>query len=397
MIRSLGVFAIFFVLAFLAAGLPETSTALSRCESLEFLCVVEPIEERSDARAIWTLAEIKALADRRDFNAAVKEIERFLEQNPNDIEGRLLLGVFLIWRGDLERVTDVFRKLADDHPGLAAPHNNLAAIHAANKEYQKAEDALEKAISVNPSDGIAWENLGDIRIERAGFLYGRAGRLYASDKRSDIEAKTGIETKSVAIRKILDEIDGSFRMREAMEMTLQDRADIEISTATKASVDARAVPAVESSAACYSVGPLRDKTNLMSISAWFDRNDIFISTYTRDAKPHGHEVFVPLSGKRQDFDALVERMKGDGIRGITSVLRNDLEHGVVIGVFDTENAAKRRIDGLWKKGYQAHHRPSRQGHKQYWIKAYPTTDSSLDESAFARRFPARVLRAIPCE
>nr|VFK42464.1 MAG: Tetratricopeptide repeat-containing protein [Candidatus Kentron sp. TC] len=397
MIRSLGVSVIFVVFAFLAPGFPEAGAAPSQCETLEFLCVVEPIEQRRENRAIPTLEEIKTLANRRDFDAALKGMERFLEKTPNDIEGRLLLGVFLIWRGDLDQATDVFRKLADDRPDLAEPHNNLAAIYAVNEKYQEAEDALEKAISVNPSYGIAWENLGDIRIRYAALLYKRAGELYAFDERNGIEAKTGIEMKFLTIRKILDEIDYSFRTRETMEVTLRDRTDIDVTTATKDSLNTRADPTVESSAACYSVGPLLDKANFMSISEWFDRNDIFTSTHTRAMKPHGHEVFVPLSGKRKDLDALIERMRRDGVRDITPIPRNDLQHDVIIGVFDTENAAKHRIGELWEKGYEARHRPRSRPANQYWIKAYPTTDSSLDGPAFARRFPAHVLRTIPCE
>lgn len=403
-VRPLYIFVIYFVFVFFAVGSLETNATPSRCESLEFLCVVEPTEhplDRTGRDEIPTLEEIRALADRRNLDAAWEEIQRFLEENPDHIEGRLLSGVFSIWRGETDRAADVFRKLVDDRPDLAEPYNNLAAVYASKKRYQEAEDALKQAISANPSYGIAWENLGDVRIERASLSYQRAGKLYAFEGRSNIEVEAKMGRKFVAIKKIQDEIGYSFHAHGMAGKRLRGEMDVDATAVTgdPDSANADAAPRVESSGvACYSVGPLPDKASFVSITDWFEGNDIFTSTYTRDAQQsNDYEVFIPPSDDLSDPNALIERMQGDGIHDITPISHGDLEQGVMIGVFDAEDAAQRRIDELWEKGHKARYRPRTRLEKQYWIKAYPAVDSSLDKLVFTKRFATHALRTIPCE
>nr|VFK78842.1 MAG: Tetratricopeptide repeat-containing protein [Candidatus Kentron sp. SD] len=397
-IRLLHIFITLFVFAFFATGFSVTNAAPSRCESLEFLCVVGTAEQHADNHSILTLEEIRALADQRNFDSALEGIRRFLDKEPDHLEGRLLLGVLLIWRGNPDGAVRVFRELADDHPNLAEPHNNLAAIYTSNQQYRKAEDALNKAISVNPSYGIAWENLGDIRIKRASLLYERASALYASNEDGNVGVESGIEEKSAIMEKVLGKIGYSFRVIENVQEILQDRVDVGATMVVEDPIDVNIASLGRSPAACYSVGPLIDKADFLLTTEWFKGNDIFTSSYTREReKSRGYEVFIPPLGNRGKVEAFIEKMRADGIDDVTLINGDDLENGAVIGVFDTESAAKHRIDELWKKGYNTKHRPRTGIEKQYWIKAYPTMDSSLDKLAFARRFPAYPLRAILCE
>nr|VFK29104.1 MAG: Tetratricopeptide repeat-containing protein [Candidatus Kentron sp. MB]VFK30922.1 MAG: Tetratricopeptide repeat-containing protein [Candidatus Kentron sp. MB]VFK75738.1 MAG: Tetratricopeptide repeat-containing protein [Candidatus Kentron sp. MB] len=429
---------IYLAVSFIALISPR-AIAASSCQSLEFLCVLG-LRDSHTFDYEMTLAEIKALADKGDFDSAFKGIEQFLKKNPNHVEGRLLSGVFSIWRGEPDRAIDIFRALAHDHPDLAEPYNNLAVIHAANKRYEQAEDALEKALSINPRQGVVWENLGDIYARYADSLYERAKKLYISkDKDKDKEAgnvtaniETELEKKSAAIKKIVRRLGDAPDTRETISPTEIDvyrvattrnpnhtrvvslfespndhqivettlPAETDISGATEDDPN-DVPPAVESPhrPVCYLA--LSDRKNLPAITKWFEENNISTSTHTYDTqRPHGYEVVVSPSGDHGDLPALLEKMKTDGIRGIrntTLVYQGNFQHSVIVGVFETENAAKRRIDELWEKGYEAQYRPGFGIGKQYRIKVHPAPDSTLNEEAFVRRFPAVVLQTTPCE
>nr|VFK52507.1 MAG: TPR repeat-containing protein [Candidatus Kentron sp. TUN]VFK52828.1 MAG: TPR repeat-containing protein [Candidatus Kentron sp. TUN] len=400
MIRALCISTVVrFVFAFLIMGFLKANAASMQCDSL--LCAAT--ERHTNGHDQLTLMEIRGLADQGNFDSALEGIEQFLEETPAHVEGRLLLGVFLIWRGELDRATDVFRKLADDHPGLAEPHNNLAAIYVSNGQYREAESSLRKAVSVDPDYKVAWENLGDIRIKLASILYERANELYAADERSGVGSDTGIKAKigkkSIAMKEILDKIDYFFRADETVDVVSQSQMNVGAIVVAKSSDGVNIVSKEEfSDPVCYSVGPLLDQANFMLITDWLKENNIFTSTYTRDIqKSHRYEVFLPPLGSYLEAEALVRKMRGDGIHNIALIPQGSLKHGVMIGAFGTEGAAKRRIDELWEKGYDAKYQPKIQPDRWYWIKAYPTVDSPLDKLAFTKRFPAYVPKVIPCE
>nr|VFJ46666.1 MAG: Tetratricopeptide repeat-containing protein [Candidatus Kentron sp. FW] len=380
---------------FFAMGFSGGKAAPSQCESLEFYCVVSG-ERGPGGKERLTLEEIKALADRQSFGFALKEIERFLEQEPDHAEGRLLLGVFLIWRGESERAMEVFRKLADDRPDLAEPYNNIAAIHVSNGRYREAQDALEKAVSANPNYGIAWENLGDVRIRLAGLRYEDADKLYIAQEQDGVGFKTNVKKKSVAMKEILDEIDYSFGAREMAVVVPQGQTDTVAVMGNSNGAGVTPPGGRPTNILCYSVGPLPDKADSTSVMKWLKGNGISATTDTRGT-PHGYQIFLPLSNNHWDIDIFVEKVRRDGIRDVVPVSRNAPEQGVTVGVSHTEEAARRRIDELWKKGYEAKYRPRVGPEKQYWVDAYTGADSPLDMSAFTRHFPAYTPRVIPCE
>ena len=75
------------------------------------------------------------------------------------------------------------RELVQDYPELAEPHNNLAALHAAAGDYDKARAELEEAIRLSPGYAPAHENLGDVHVMLAAQSYARALRLEPASPR----------------------------------------------------------------------------------------------------------------------------------------------------------------------------------------------------------------------
>jgi tetratricopeptide (TPR) repeat protein len=105
---------------------------------------------------------------------ALDEVDGFLASKPKDPQGRFLKGIILTGLNKQNEAITVFKKLTEDYPELPEPYNNLAVIYAQQKQYDKAKEALEKAIRTHPAYATAHENLGDIYTRLASQAYGKA-------------------------------------------------------------------------------------------------------------------------------------------------------------------------------------------------------------------------------
>ena len=111
---------------------------------------------------------------------AQARVERYLAVKPRDAQMRLYKGVIQRESGRNADAIATFTRLAEDHPELPEPHNNLAVIYAAQGQYDKARLALEKALHTHPSYATAHDNLGDIYAQLASQAYSRALQLDGS-------------------------------------------------------------------------------------------------------------------------------------------------------------------------------------------------------------------------
>ena len=136
------------------------------------------------------VTEVNRLHRAGQTTAALQRAERFVAGRPDDAPMRFLVGVMLT---DIQRnaeATEAFLKLTLDHPQLAEPHNNLAALYAAAGDYERARLALEQALRANPNYAVAQENLGDVHAMLASQAYARAARLDAGN--STVRAKMAL-------------------------------------------------------------------------------------------------------------------------------------------------------------------------------------------------------------
>lgn len=118
--------------------------------------------------------EVRQLAQDGKASQALVKAEAYIQQNPRDPQMRFMRGVILGEQGKTAEATEAFTQLTRDYPELPEPYNNLAAIHAAQGQYDKARDALETALRLNPNYVTAHENLGDIYARLAAQQYARA-------------------------------------------------------------------------------------------------------------------------------------------------------------------------------------------------------------------------------
>lgn len=126
--------------------------------------------------------QIRRLIKQGDFEKALVMAEKQLSSNPDDIQVLFLKGIIFARMDKLRQAESVFIDLTENYPELPEPFNNLAVIYAARGDYDKAEQALRKAINTHPSYATAHENLGDIYAKMASQAYNNALKLDADNK-----------------------------------------------------------------------------------------------------------------------------------------------------------------------------------------------------------------------
>lgn len=105
---------------------------------------------------------------------ALAKADAYIAGKPRDPQMRFLRGVILSEQGKQAEATIAFTQLTQDFPELPEPYNNLAALYAAQSQFDKARAALEMAVRLNPNYATAYENLGDVYVRLAAQSYGKA-------------------------------------------------------------------------------------------------------------------------------------------------------------------------------------------------------------------------------
>ncbi|MBF0212045.1 MAG: tetratricopeptide repeat protein [Magnetococcales bacterium] len=127
--------------------------------------------------AAESLDEIYAIADRKEFDTALKRLNQFLAEHPQDAQGRFLKGLILTETKQRDQAITIFQQLSKDFPELPEPYNNLAVLYAEQGNFEKAQEALSLAVKAHPNYATAHENLGDIHAKMASQSYARALKL----------------------------------------------------------------------------------------------------------------------------------------------------------------------------------------------------------------------------
>ena len=129
-----------------------------------------------------TLADVQRLIRQGQYPQALTTIDSYLGASPNDAHARFLKGVIYSETGKTDEAIAVFTRLTEDYPEFPESYNNLAVLHARQKQYEKARMALEMAIQTHPSYATAHENLGDLYARLANQAYGKAAQLDGASK-----------------------------------------------------------------------------------------------------------------------------------------------------------------------------------------------------------------------
>src|SRR5690606_427527 len=112
-----------------------------------------------------------------NLTKALKQADAYLAIKPKDAQMRFQKGLILTEQNKTADAIGIFSSLAEEHPDLPEPYNNLAVLYASQGQYDKAKGALEAAIRTHPSYATAHENLGDVYAKMASQAYGKALQL----------------------------------------------------------------------------------------------------------------------------------------------------------------------------------------------------------------------------
>jgi tetratricopeptide (TPR) repeat protein len=88
--------------------------------------------------------------------------------------------------GQTDAAVAGFTALTQEYPELPEPHNNLATLHAARGDLDRARAALDEAVRAMPAYALAWDNLGDVYLRLAARAWERATQF---DKASEASTK----------------------------------------------------------------------------------------------------------------------------------------------------------------------------------------------------------------
>jgi tetratricopeptide (TPR) repeat protein len=121
--------------------------------------------------------DVNQLLHAEKLGEALIKSENYLNTKPGDPQMRFLKGVIQRAMGKSSEAIATYLQLTEDYPELAEPYNNLAVLYASQKQFDKARNALEQSIRINPDYATARENLGDIYVGLANQAYEKVLQL----------------------------------------------------------------------------------------------------------------------------------------------------------------------------------------------------------------------------
>lgn len=125
-----------------------------------------------------------------NWTDAAAKADQFLTTRPRDPQMRFLKGTIQQNAGQTPQALQSFLTLTEDYPELPEPYNNLAVLYARQNQFDKARQALEMAVRINPGYATAQENLGDVYAKLAELAYNKA--LQVGSDSSSLGGKLGL-------------------------------------------------------------------------------------------------------------------------------------------------------------------------------------------------------------
>ena len=107
------------------------------------------------------------MLQRGDAAAALALADNSLKRGSSSVRVQFLRGVALMELRRDAAALEAFTLLAQEHPQLPEPYNNIAALQARAGQWELARQALETALRNDPAHAIARENLGDVHLQLA--------------------------------------------------------------------------------------------------------------------------------------------------------------------------------------------------------------------------------------
>lgn len=120
---------------------------------------------------------IERLRRSGNLQAALERAQALVTQQSQNAEAAFVHALILADLGRTDEAIAAFSALANAHPELEQPLNNLAVLHVRTGALERAREALEGALRANPSSRVALENMADLYAQLALQTYQRLNDL----------------------------------------------------------------------------------------------------------------------------------------------------------------------------------------------------------------------------
>ena len=123
----------------------------------------QALEIRPDAELYLLMARIH-ITD-KDVTGAIHYLQKAVEENPTFVEGLSDLGALYAQVGDAQTAIDELRRAIEIAPGVASLYLHLGNGLRGLQQYTEANEAYQKALSIDPTMAEAHYNLGILYLE----------------------------------------------------------------------------------------------------------------------------------------------------------------------------------------------------------------------------------------
>ncbi len=123
------------------------------------------------------LTQVRARLENGHLRQAERQLEAFLQRQPDDVEARFLRARLHARQGRLERAIADYEALIKDHPALAEAYNNLAALYVQKGDLEQARLILEQGLETHPAYATLYRNITAVYTEMARRSYTEARLL----------------------------------------------------------------------------------------------------------------------------------------------------------------------------------------------------------------------------
>jgi tetratricopeptide (TPR) repeat protein len=106
-----------------------------------------------------------AYSDVGQFDRSIELLNRLLQHEPKNVNGRVALGVALMRNNQEARALQELKASVQDDPDNSWAHRNLGALLAKAGKLEDALPHMRKAAELNPDDQRAWYGLGQVLEE----------------------------------------------------------------------------------------------------------------------------------------------------------------------------------------------------------------------------------------
>lgn len=108
-------------------------------------------KQPTNKKALYLRADIQTR--RKDRAAAVKTLDRIIQENPSDIEARYRMGLLYVEGGDYDSALALSHAMVKQHPNWAEGHQLQGFVLFYKKQYRDAIALLQKSLLLQPNVG----------------------------------------------------------------------------------------------------------------------------------------------------------------------------------------------------------------------------------------------------